>query len=299
VQALPFGRPGRFYRGNIHAHSTRSDGALTPAEVAAAYRARGYDFLAITDHFVERYGFPLTDTRPLHADGFATLLGAELHAPRLENGERWHLLAVGLPPDFAPPGPGEDGPALAARAAAAGAFVGLAHPAWYNLTPADALAVEAAHAVEVYNETCAQDSDRGESWHLADMLLARGRRLTAYAADDAHFRERPDRFAAWVQVKAERLEEAALVAALKAGHYYSTQGPALEDVRIVGDELAVACSPARLIVASGRAAAARAARGDGLTACALPLAPFRGGYCRVTVVDAAGKRAWSNPIWLD
>jgi hypothetical protein len=27
------------------------------------------------------------------------------------------------------------------------------------------------------------------------------------------------------------------------------------------------------------------------------LAPFRGSYCRVTVVDAAGKRAWSNPIW--
>ena len=27
------------------------------------------------------------------------------------------------------------------------------------------------------------------------------------------------------------------------------------------------------------------------------LAPFRGTYCRVTVVDATGKRAWSNPIW--
>ncbi|CAA9466514.1 MAG: hypothetical protein AVDCRST_MAG38-826, partial [uncultured Solirubrobacteraceae bacterium] len=21
--------------------------------------------------------------------------------------------------------------------------------------------------------------------------------------------------------------------------------------------------------------------------------------CRVTVIDSAGKRAWSNPIWLD
>ncbi|CAA9480368.1 MAG: hypothetical protein AVDCRST_MAG05-1240 [uncultured Rubrobacteraceae bacterium] len=27
------------------------------------------------------------------------------------------------------------------------------------------------------------------------------------------------------------------------------------------------------------------------------LAPFRGSYCRVTVVEATGKRAWSNPIW--
>jgi hypothetical protein len=27
------------------------------------------------------------------------------------------------------------------------------------------------------------------------------------------------------------------------------------------------------------------------------LAPFRGSYCRVTVVDPVGRRAWSNPIW--
>jgi hypothetical protein len=27
------------------------------------------------------------------------------------------------------------------------------------------------------------------------------------------------------------------------------------------------------------------------------LSPFRGSYCRVTVIDADGKRAWSNPIW--
>jgi hypothetical protein len=27
------------------------------------------------------------------------------------------------------------------------------------------------------------------------------------------------------------------------------------------------------------------------------LAPYRGSYCRVTVVDPGGRRAWSNPIW--
>jgi predicted metal-dependent phosphoesterase TrpH len=299
VQALPFDKPGRFYRGNLHTHSTRSDGALSPAEAVDAYRARGYDFVAVTDHFSENYGFPITDTRESRRDGFTTIIGAELHGPRTEVGERWHLLAVGLPLDFAPPAANETGPALAARAAEAGAFVGLAHPAWYNLTLADALTVEAAHAVEVYNETCAQDNDRGESWHIADMLLARRRTLSAYAADDAHFRARPDAFAAWVQVKAERLAPEALVAALMAGHYYSSQGPAIHDVSIAAGQIAIACSPARLIVVSGRGAASRAARGDGLTECSLPLDPFLGAYCRVTVIDGDGKRAWSNPIWLD
>jgi hypothetical protein len=27
------------------------------------------------------------------------------------------------------------------------------------------------------------------------------------------------------------------------------------------------------------------------------LSAFEGSYCRVTVIDGAGRRAWSNPIW--
>jgi hypothetical protein len=37
-------------KANLHAHTTRSDGTLSPAEVIDAYAARGYDVLAITDH---------------------------------------------------------------------------------------------------------------------------------------------------------------------------------------------------------------------------------------------------------
>jgi hypothetical protein len=40
---------GRF-KANLHAHTTRSDGNLSPAEVIDAYASRGYDILAITDH---------------------------------------------------------------------------------------------------------------------------------------------------------------------------------------------------------------------------------------------------------
>src|SRR5918995_4095171 len=64
VRELPFDKPGRFYRGNIHAHSTNSDGTLPPQELASLYREAGYDFLAITDHYRQRYGFPVTDTCP-------------------------------------------------------------------------------------------------------------------------------------------------------------------------------------------------------------------------------------------
>src|SRR2546427_1260570 len=37
-------------RGNLHAHTTYSDGVKTPQDLIAEYEALGYDFLAITDH---------------------------------------------------------------------------------------------------------------------------------------------------------------------------------------------------------------------------------------------------------
>lgn len=300
MSQLPFGRPGRFFRGNIHAHSTNSDGQATPEQIVEAYRRQGYDFIALTDHFLERYGFPITDTTALRVPGFTTLLGAELHVPALSNGELWHILAVGLPPDFAPPHPGESGPELAARAAEAGAFVGLAHPAWYCLTIDEARSVEAAHAVEVYNETCAMDNDRGESWYVADLLLSEGRRLTAFGADDTHLKDdRPDAFGAWVWVRAERLEPDALLEALKTGAYYTSQGPLIHDIQIEDRELAIQCSPVSSIFVTGAGRKTRHAHGHRLTEWRCSLEPFLGSYCRVTVVDAAGKRAWSNPIWLD
>ena len=283
-------------------HSDRSDGALPPADAVRAYQQQGYDFVAVTDHFLRQYDFPVTDTRALRTATFTTLLGAELHAPALGSGELWHLVAVGLPLDFAPPSDQEQGPELAARAAATGAFVGIAHPAWYGLTVDDAESlVSAAHAVEVYNETCAQLNDRGDSWYLCDLLLARGHRLHAYAADDAHFKARPDRFGAWVQVRAEALEPEALLAALKAGHFYSSQGPEIRHLAIEGDQLRLECSPVRAVFVSGRGSRARSAlapSGD-LTSCVISIAPFAGVQCRVTVVDRAGRRAWTNPIYLD
>ena len=76
----PFSTPGRFWRGNLHAHSTLSDGARGPEEVVAAYRSAGYDFAQLSDHFLGRFGWPIADTRGLRADGFTTLIGGVLHA---------------------------------------------------------------------------------------------------------------------------------------------------------------------------------------------------------------------------
>ena len=299
MQNLPFDKPGRFWRGNLHCHSTESDGKLTPQEVCAFYQRNGYDFISLTDHFLENYGYPMTNTQPYRDDAFTTLIGAELHAGQTELGQLWHILAVGLPLDFAAPTADETGPQITARALASGAYVAAAHPAWYSLTENDVRSLGDIHAIEVYNGTSHDHNDRADSWYMLDLMLMRGQHYTACATDDAHFRdERADALLGWVHVKAEQLTPDAILAALKAGWYYSSTGPQIHDIRITNDELIVDCSPVERIFVTGTGFNAVVAQGRGLRTASFPLSRIKGPYARVTVRDVGGGRAWSNPFWL-
>lgn len=297
----PFDKPGRFWRGNLHCHSTRSDGALPPEEVARRYRAAGYHFYCQSDHFMEEFGYPVTDTSAFRTEAFTTILGAELHAPGLLNGEIWHILGVGLPADFAPL-PGETGPDLARRAQAAGAFVAIAHPQWYGLTLEDARTLAFADAIEVYNHTCAVQADRPDGTYLLDQMLLDGLHLNAIATDDAHFRDQTnsnaDAFGGWVMVRSESLTPEALLAALKAGSFYASQGPELHHLELKDHQLIIECSAVERVTLLGPRARAVTLSGTSMTRASLPVEGFEGDWLRVVVTDAAGRRAWSNPVRL-
>ena len=307
-QVSPFDGPGRFWRGNLHAHSTRSDGHLSPAALREAYRAAGYDFLAITDHFLERYGHPLADRAVGGATGgsadgrreLTTLIAAELHAGRIGTGESWHLLGIGLPADFAPPRDDESGPELARRALAGGAFVAAAHPAWYGATVTEIESLGPIHAIEIWNATVADLNDRADSRYVLDQLLARGGRYFAIATDDAHFTAaRDDAHRAWVWVRSVDSRPETLLAALKAGRFYSSTGPEIHELGLDGrNRLSVRCSPVEWIFVTGRGRASIGIRGESLRDAVVDLAELEGPWVQVTLRDAAGGRAWSNPIWL-
>lgn len=293
-----FSAPGTFFKGNLHGHSTISDGGLEPSAVCTAYRDAGYDFIAITDHFREQYGFPVVDSRAERSEEFTTLIGAELHAAATSRGLDWHILAVGLPLDFAPPAEEETGPELARRARAAGAFVAIPHPHWFQLTVSDAHALDAAHAVEVYNHTSQINSDRGDGLVFYDAALSAGLRLNAIAVDDSHWRA-ADAFGGWVMVKALQNTPDMLLAALRAGHFYASQGPSILKVKREGQTLQIECSPCRSVIAVGAENRNQRVHGKALTEAVLPLDLFASSWCRLIVVDEGGRRAWTSPLWLD
>lgn len=297
---------GNFHRGNLHTHSTRSDGVLDAQEVCRRYQAEGYDFVVLTDHFVGLFDYPITDTSEFRNDRFTTLIGAELHTGSMENGHLWHLLAVGLPCDFTPPDApnfrpvrgSESAADIAARARSAGAFVAIAHPHWSGMTEADARTITAAHAVETYNHGCVVDNDRGEGFVTLEHLLNEGRRMNLIATDDAHFNT-PDHFGGWVMVKARENTPKALLSALKSGAFYSSTGPEINDIRFTENGIEVDCSPTVTIIVQGKGTSMATLHGDAMTSGKLSLDRLANSpWLRVTVVDRAGKRAWSNPIWV-
>ncbi len=253
LRPAPFDRDGGFYRGNLHCHSTRSDGAISPEDVVSAYRRLGFDFICLSDHFEAEYGWQLTDTSRWREESFTTLIGAELSSPGpVERGKYW-LGAAGLPLDFAPVAEGETGPELARRAREAGAFVSLLHPGFNATTLDDLEGLDAIDAVEVYNDGVQRAHDRGDGWYLAVEMLNQGRDLFCIASDDAHFAHGGlDAVGgAWVMVRSPSLDPTCLVNALRSGAFHASNGPEIHDIVVDGREVEVHCSPAAVVSMTG------------------------------------------------
>jgi hypothetical protein len=300
------GVEGRFFRGNLHCHSNRSDGLRSPEEVVGAYRDAGYDFVCLSDHFEAEHGWRITDTRHLHDENFTTILGAELSSAPWEQRDCYWVAAAGLPADFAAPLAGDHAEAIR-RARDVGAFLVMLHPGLNNLPLAAAErlpGLDTVHAVEIYNHNLASALPaQANGAYMLDGLLERGRRLLVNAGDDAHFGHPKDRFGGWVEVYCDRLDPEALMRSLKAGRYYSTQGPSFRELLVDGELLRVETSEAYAISLTGggdrwqSGQERHSADGEPICEAEFDLAPFRDSYCRVTVVDPAGRPAWSNPIW--
>jgi hypothetical protein len=82
--------------------------------------------------------------------------------------------------------------------------------------------------------------------------------------------------------------------------YYPTQGSALRELLVEGERLYVqTCVPyAIALTGGGRGMSATERTGeDGapISGASCDLAPFRGSYCHITVVDQGGRRPWDNP----
>lgn len=290
----PFTQPGRWYKGNLHCHSNQSDGLPSPQQIVDLYAEHGYDFLAITDHW------KLTDPTALNSQGLLLIPGSELNGGRAELGQDYHLVVVGLR-EMVPFQEGASIQELIDAANAAGEFCWIAHPSWSSLAYTDLLPLEGHLGIEIYNTTCHRGIGRGESSVQYDELLARGQRPLAMAVDDAHWHY-PDDLGGWIMVKAQEGTQEAILAAVKAGHFYASSGPTIETVECTEKTIRVTCSLAqelRLINPQpGAGATSHRVRGAGpFTEYEFPRPAWD--LARLEIVDPQGRKAWTSAFALD
>ncbi len=292
----PLDAPGRWFKGNLHTHSTNSDGELSPQELVDLYADAGYDFLAITDHG------KLTPTDDLDPRGLLLLPGSELHQGKGELGQTHHLVAIGQAEPIEIP-PTDDYHEAIRYVADRCEFCFTAHPYWTSLTHLDMLGMPEQVGLEVYNFTCHRGIGRGESAVHWDQLLARGDRLWGFAVDDAHCHY-DDALGGWIMVRAPECTAEAIYAAIKAGAFYASSGPAIEDIALGENEVSVKCSPCRevAVIAPMPGIGTTTWRPD------YPGGPYtevRLSYnpewpCfRLECIDEHGHKAWSNPFYRD
>lgn len=286
----PFERPGRWYRANLHTHTTTSDGEVSPAERARQYREKGYHVLAITDHG------NTNDVAGLSTDDFLAVSGMETHPQCPGNGDPYHLVCLGIPHGFGFPEESDANTQIALVKAAGGEVI-IAHPYWCGHNLNHLLPLDRAVGMEVYNATCSRIGKAFSSVQWDD-LLAEGRALPGSACDDTH-RGR-DIFMGWTMLRCESLTLASVMDAVRTGCYYASCGPTIEDFRMTDGKVTVQCSPAaevHFICARSSGLSLYADDGDLIQSADFTPSPGRK-YVRVEIVDHRGRHAWTNPIVL-
>lgn len=297
-----FRAEGEWLRCALHAHTTSSDGELAPDLLAAHYARAGYDVLAITDHW--RW------TTASH-DGLLVLASAELNC-MLPSARDGHVLAFGIEAD--PAGLAAEYADLARTAdwiEQNGGVAYLAHPYWTGAVGVELPAN--VYGIEVYNGGCELEVGRGYAGAHWDELLESGARCLAIATDDSHH---PgfDSDLGWTWIRAVERSREAVLEALRTGAFYSSCGPLLQRVEVAGERVEVVCGPARSVVLlAGRTLGAAAHAGrlpychhgrvlqrsdEGWITRATLAVPPAARFLRLEVTDPAGRKAWTNPLWL-
>ncbi len=286
--ANPFVTEGHWFKANLHTHTTNSDGDRPPAERVQQYCDAGYAVLALTDHGM------VTPVDDLGGDGMLLLPSAELHPPCEGPGYLYHLVCLNLPPSFGCDCSG-DANELVRRVRESGGEVIYGHPYWCGHDVQDIVHLDDLIGLEVFNSTCTKIG-KGDSSVIWDYLLDAGCMLPALAVDDVHTGR--DIFMGWTMIKAPELSVKAVMQALRTGCYYASSGPVLEDFRVGEGTAVVACSPCVEIHFKSNRSRGRSFYNDGgdeLTAASFAV-PRGATYVRAEIVDAKGRRAWSNPI---
>ncbi len=280
-------KEGQFYKANLHAHTTVSDGSWTPEEMKQNYKEQGYSVIAFTDHNV------MIDHSELADDDFLPLRGYELDVGEMADipkekrprpAKTCHMCLIALEPDnmtqvcwhrekyylgwgnmyqyadrvkyddslpdYERVYSGEKISEMMRIGRENGFFVTYNHPAWSLETANEYMNYTGMHAMEICNFGCWEIGYEDYVPGIYDEMLRGGKRIFCVATDDNHNHgQNPthDSFGGFTMIKAERLDYRTITKALERGDCYASMGPEIYDLYVEDGAVHITCSPAARI----------------------------------------------------
>ncbi|MBR3691562.1 MAG: hypothetical protein IKL89_02530 [Clostridia bacterium] len=305
---------GNRYKGNLHNHSTRSDGEYSVDALISLYKAEGYSFLALTDHVV------YTRSDPWQREDFVTLSGVEadacagtydynttpetrrynyhLNAIRTDYSEDVREAEDGFMTDTLTTTEELQASSVRQRVqqiidyyTVRGCSVFLNHPRWSCNYEQDLYGFRNVAGVEVFNHGAFfAGDDLGEDYFR--YLVENGMHMYATATDDIHHDK--ELFGGWIVVSAPELSRASIGEAIRKGRFYASTGAEILDWRAEDSgRVTLRCAPAQEIRICRVGGDGITLRGERLTEATFDARPGDIVFARVRAKEGL---AWTNPM---
>ena len=297
-----FTKDGNWYKGNLHTHTTISDGLFSQQDIIRDYKEKGYDFLSITDHNI------YSNYEDGIIDGILMLQGVERDV--FVTGEQfkvYHIVGISNSdiinyekgqkinkPDWTGMDTAQE---MIDELKEHGNLAILAHPVWSRNELEDIISLENLDGIEIYNYGCDVECQHGNSELYWDSFLRRGMKVWGFATDDIHVENQ--KFGGWIVVKATSLTKHAISEAIYSGNFYSSSGPEFFEFYVSDNEAVVECSAVTTInyITYDHIGSCYYEDNQEITSAKHQLNGAEK-YVRVEITDLVGRKAWSNPIFL-
>lgn len=213
------------YKANTHTHTTRSDGDYSPQQQVYNYQERGYDILAISDHYLgfdtfESIGITDYYLTPIASNEAEAMFFAHIN-----------LYYVDMPIAFDFPD------IILSEVQKQGGIAVVNHPGRYDDYVSDDLRIEwytnypCLVALEIVNRHDRYKTDR-QHWDTLLTHFMPYRNIYGVAADDAH--DENDMGWSYTMFLAPDRSEESIEYAFRNGHYYAVTNALVENP--VGEE---------------------------------------------------------------
>jgi hypothetical protein len=284
ISPYPKGKHKQF-KGNLHAHTTNSDGACAPQQTIQNYTEMGYAFLMISDHD------KITDIGALDACGMTLIPGNEITA------EGVHMLHVNADHVLAPT---QNRQPMIDAIIAQGGMAIMNHPNWgenfIHCRQSELESLTGYHGIEIYNGVSERVEGAAAATDRWDMLLSQGRRVWGFGNDDCH--QLCDYGIAWNMVLAEDPSPESLLNALAGGKFYISTGVSIDSIHAEDNHIHIQSRDTQCFrIVRNHGMILATVEGSELSFEVPDCWPLS--YIRVECYGTGPRMAWTQPFWIE